>query len=192
MVKVKDKKKVRKAKTAKPKVKASKNGAVNAKGIPIADSGKPDKRFKYAPGTRPNQSEGRSPGVTRMIRMKELITDAGPWELVGEKYDPKGVKSVTGAALKKYFVLKNTETGAKIKIGRGEMVKYAGITPPTKKRGKSKSTPEFDGAFDGKGKPKAKAKKAKAKKAKAAKPKTKATAKPKKAKKSKGGVKLLD
>ncbi|MYI82707.1 MAG: hypothetical protein F4056_05150 [Chloroflexi bacterium] len=54
------------------------------------------------------------------------------WEWIREGYDPVGVKSVTNWTLKEFHVIRDKATGNELMVGRGEMIKYAGVTPPKK------------------------------------------------------------
>ena len=56
------------------------------------------------------------------------------WEWIREGYDPSGVKSVTNWTLKEFHVIRDKATGKELTVGRGEMIKYAGVRPPPKSR----------------------------------------------------------
>lgn len=129
---------------------------LNAEGFPVTSGGEVDKRFKYAPGTRPEKSS--TPGQTRQEKMTALLSDHS-WEFVGEAFNAEGVKSITGAALKRYFTIRNTgaefsvgditvAAGGEVIVGRGEMIKYAGVTPPRKQRASKEVEGEFAEAFE--------------------------------------------
>ena len=76
-------------------------------------------------------TSGQKAAATRQKRMEALL---GPkthdWEYVRTGRAPNGIQSVTGARLKAYHVLRDRRTGDEVKVGRGEMIKYAGVEPP--------------------------------------------------------------
>ena len=119
-------------------------------GIPQNKKGEADKRYRYAPGTKPaRESSGLPAGQARKQRMQELLGGKN-WEYVEDGYDGDGILSVTGAKLKKFFVLRDTDSGETVTVGRGEMKVYAGVEPPKKVRGRSANgavSEEFEEAF---------------------------------------------
>jgi hypothetical protein len=117
-------------------------------GLPLTKSGELDKRFKFAPGTRPARaSSGLPAGQARVAAMKELLGDKN-WEYVEDGYAADGVLSVTGAKLKKFYVIRNTDTSETVTVGKGEMTKYAGVDVPRKPRGIAGKKESFDEAFE--------------------------------------------
>ena len=119
-------------------------------GIPVNKKGEPDKRYRYAPGTKPaRRSSGLPAGQAKSQRLQELLGGRS-WEYVEDGYDANGVMSVTGTKLKKFFVIRDTDRNETVTVGRGEMIKYANVEPPKKARGRSsngKASDEFENAF---------------------------------------------
>jgi hypothetical protein len=124
--------------------------SVTTDGIPVNKKGAPDKRYRFAPGTRPERrSSGLPAGQAKAQRLQELLGGRS-WEYVEDGYDANGVESVTGTKLKKFFIIRDSERGETVTVGRGEMIKYAGVEPPKKVRGRSsngKASEEFENAF---------------------------------------------
>lgn len=165
MAQVKDKAKKGQATKQAPAATAPKvaKGTVGKDGVPVTGSGAADKRFKYKPGERPTRTKGNAPGVTRTTKMVELLSDK-PYTFVREGYDANGVKSATGAKLKKFYVIKG-KSGKPVNVGKGEMEKYAGVKAPSKRAKKAEAETTNSKAFTkGKGavKPAGKGAKAKA------------------------------
>jgi len=124
------------------------SGTEEEGGIPLTNKGTTDRRFKFAPGTRPKRaSSGLPAGQARVAQMTELLGGKN-WEYVEDGYAPDGILSVTGAKLKKYFSLRNVDTGEVVIVGKGEMVKYAGVDVPRKPRGIAGKKESFDEAFE--------------------------------------------
>ena len=74
---------------------------------------------------------GQKAATTRQQRMIELLDPkTHVWEWIREDFDPEGARSVTGRALTKYQVIRDNNTGIEVKVGRGEMIKYAQVMPP--------------------------------------------------------------
>jgi hypothetical protein len=124
--------------------------SVTTDGIPVNKKGEPDKRYRFAPGTRPERrSSGLPAGQAKAQRLQELL-GGRTWEFVEDGYDSNGVESVTGTKLKKFFIIRDTDRDETVTVGRGEMIKYAGVEPPKKARGRSsngKASEEFENAF---------------------------------------------
>ena len=121
------------AKAETPKSEPKAKPSVDDEGFPLTGKGERDKRYQFPPGKAPARSRGEAPGVTRRRSLDETLKGKS-WEFVREGFDQAGVKSATGAALKRFYVIRNTDTGDEVIVGRGEMKKYAGITPPIKPR----------------------------------------------------------
>jgi len=122
------------------------NGCVlDADGYRLKSDGSRDTRYKNPVGTKPEGIKGEPPGVTRMARMAELISHK-PYELVREGFDANDVKSITGLRLRRYYVLKGCD-GEEIMVGRGEMIKYAGIIPVSKRKAKERVVVDNSTAF---------------------------------------------
>lgn len=116
---------------------------VDADGWVLLGNGERDKRYRYPLGTRPPRASGKS----RQEKMNELLgPDTHDWEYVRDGHDPNGVKSISGANLKRFYVLRDKNTGKEVMVGRGEMTKYAGVTPPRKRRG-AQSESDFNSAM---------------------------------------------
>ena len=76
-------------------------------------------------------TSGQKAAVTRQKRMEDLLgPEKHDWEYVRAGHAPDGVQSVSGAQLKAYHVLRDRRTGNEVLVGRGEMIKYAGVEPP--------------------------------------------------------------
>lgn len=89
----------------------------------------------------------RSRGETRRAQLAAALSGR-QWEWVRAGYDETGVHSVTGFRVKAYHVIRDKDTGEEVMVGRGEMLKYAGVTPPTRPRGRPRvEVPDFEFAF---------------------------------------------
>jgi len=55
---------------------------------------------------------------------------------------------------KRFYVIKGNDD-VEVTVGKGEMVKYAGITPPSKRGKKAEAKTELDESFAEEGKPEA-------------------------------------
>ena len=91
---------------------------------------------------------GQKAAATRQKRIEDLLSPkTHDWEYVRVGHAPDGVQSVTGARLKAYHVLRDRRTGDEVVVGRGEMIKYAGVEPsvghpePTGNAGRRRRTP---------------------------------------------------
>ena len=133
------------AKPAEPKV--DHRGEKDKAGIPVTSDGVTDKRFKYKPGEAPTKTQGQKPGITRQETMTKLLGDK-PYTFVREGFDADGVKSVTGAKLKRFFVIKG-KSGEEVTVGKGEMEKYADLKPPSKRGKKAEVEADNAEAFEG-------------------------------------------
>ena len=93
-------------------------------------------------------TSGQKAAATRQKRMEALLgSKTHDWEYVRAGHAPNGVQSVTGARLKAYHVLRDRRTGDEVLVGRGEMIKYAGVEPPGTAEGKRKSPSVPPAAF---------------------------------------------
>jgi hypothetical protein len=134
---------------AAPKEKRDPNAPpqLDAEGFVLNSKGERDRRYGTPFGQQKTKANAGPPGQTRVANMQTLLANK-PWEYVDEGFNPEGVRSVTGAHLKKFHRIKNTETGEIAIVGDGEMRKYAGVKPPAKARANAKAKGENDEAFE--------------------------------------------
>ena len=93
-------------------------------------------------------TSGQRAAATRQKRMEDLLgPEKHDWEYVRAGHAPDGVQSVSGAQLKAYHVLRDRRTGNEVVVGRGEMIKYAGVEPPGTAKGRRKSPSVSPAAF---------------------------------------------
>jgi len=118
---------------------------LSSEGMPLTKGGEVDKRYQGPPSDKLEKT-AQPPGVSRRENIEGLFTGR-QWEMVDEGFDAAGVKSATGAKLKRFYRIKDTSSGEVLIVGRGEMIKYANITPPRKSRSRGQSTEEFEAAF---------------------------------------------
>ena len=94
-----------------------------------AEAERPDPPPRREPGD--GGTSGQKAAATRHKRMIELLgPETHDWEYVRSGHNPDGVRSVSGARLKAYHVLRDRRTGDEVLVGRGEMVRYASVEPP--------------------------------------------------------------
>ena len=103
------------------------------RGIPGSGSAEDEPPGLLQPGAANKEgSSGQKAAATREKRRIELLSPAThDWEWIREGQEPEGVRSVTGASLKRFHVIRDRNTAAEVMVGRGEMIKYAGIEPPS-------------------------------------------------------------
>jgi hypothetical protein len=140
---------------------------VDSEGYGLKKDGERDQRWRNSDGSlRPlkgrvttPKGEARKPGVTRHMKMEELLAprDAShpdgerTWTYVRQGYTNEPIHSATGAQLKKFFVIRNDQTGEELTIGEGEMKVYAKMSPPLKPRGAAKKSSGTEDGFAAEG-----------------------------------------
>ena len=103
-------------------------------GYVLRPDGSRDQRFKlpYADAVEArNKRVQRKPAKERKAEI--FSPETHDWEFVEEGFDPNGVKSASGARLKKFYVLKDRHTGETVYAGKGEVIKYAQLSIPSKR-----------------------------------------------------------
>ena len=105
---------------------------LDAEGYVLRPDGTRDQRFKlpYAEAVEArNKRVQRKPAKERKAEI--FSPETHDWEFVEEGFDPNGVKSASGARLKKFYVLRDRNTGETVYAGKGEVVKYAQLSIPS-------------------------------------------------------------
>lgn len=129
--------------------KAKDGTPLDKEGFALNSAGERDKRYQLPyEADRPNGKAGD--GKSRAEKMQEILDPkTHSWEYVDEGFDADGTTSATGAKVKNFHRIKDTKTGDVIKVGKGEMEKYAGVKAPSKRAAAKDAEDKNDEAFAG-------------------------------------------
>ena len=76
------------------------------------------------------RTPGQSAAATRRSRLREQLSpETHEWEYVRAGRSSEGIRSVSGARLKGYHVLRDRRTGSEVVVGRSQMT-YTGVQVP--------------------------------------------------------------
>jgi hypothetical protein len=96
----------------------------------------PETGERLAPSASNGNTATKTATKTRAEKVAEVFGDdpkARGWKYVEDGIDPNGTKSALGANLKQWYKIEDKD-GNQLTVGRGEMEKFALVSPPKKER----------------------------------------------------------